>query len=125
MLVRLLQPIRQPLSHMRSDLVVSFAVAFTIMFVSFGVSAAQRPDSFADEVEKLSPSVVNISTTTIVSDGPSVDMPQFPPGSPFEEFFKNEVLAVELIDEENSGEYSESFQIGDQQVTFGLTRTNI
>jgi isoleucyl-tRNA synthetase len=43
----------------------------------------------------------------------------------FEEFFKNEVLAVELIDEENSGEYSESFQIGDQQVTFGLTRTNI
>src|SRR5210317_723909 len=89
MLVRLLQPIRQPLSHMRSDLVVSFAVAFTIMFVSFGLSAAQRPDSFADEVEKLSPSVVNISTTTIVSDGPSVDMPQFTPGSPFEEFFKN------------------------------------
>ena len=65
MLVRLLQPIRQPLSHMRSDLLVSFAVAFTIMFVSFGLSAAQRPDSFADEVEKLSPSVVNISTTTI------------------------------------------------------------
>jgi serine protease Do len=74
---------------MRSDLLVSFAVAFTIMFVSFGLSAAQRPDSFADEVEKLSPSVVNISTTTIVKDGPSVDMPQFPPGSPFEEFFKN------------------------------------
>ena len=89
MLVRLLQPIRQPLSHLRSDLVVSFAVAFTILFVSFGLSAAQRPDSFADEVEKLSPSVVNISTTTIVNDGPSVDMPQFPPGSPFEEFFKN------------------------------------
>ena len=87
--VRLLQPIRQPLSHLRSDLVVSFAVAFTILFVSFGLSAAQRPDSFADEVEKLSPSVVNISTTTIVNDGPSVDMPQFPPGSPFEEFFKN------------------------------------
>ena len=83
MLVRLLQPIRQPFSRMRSDLTVSFAVAFTIMFVSFGLSAAQRPDSFADKVEKLSPSVVNISTTTIVSDGPSVDMPQFPPGSPF------------------------------------------
>ena len=89
MLVRLLQPIRQSLSHLRSDLVVSFAVAFTIMFVSFELSASQRPDSFADKVEKLSPSVVNISTTTIVSDGPSVDMPQFPPGSPFEEFFKN------------------------------------
>ena len=89
MLVRLLQPIQQSLGHLRSDLVVSFAVAFTIMFVSFELSASQRPDSFADKVEKLSPSVVNISTTTIVSDGPSVDMPQFPPGSPFEEFFKN------------------------------------
>jgi serine protease Do len=89
MLVRLLQPIRQSLGHLRSDLVVSFAVAFTIMFVSFELSASQRPDSFADKVEKLSPSVVNISTTTIVSDGPSADMPQFPPGSPFEEFFKN------------------------------------
>jgi serine protease Do len=32
---------------------------------------------------------VNISTTTIVSEGPGMDMPQFPPGSPFEEFFKN------------------------------------
>ena len=53
MLVRLLQSIRQPLSHMRSDIVVSFAVAFPIMFVSFGLSAAQRPQSFADEVEKL------------------------------------------------------------------------
>ena len=89
MLVRLLQPIRQSLSHLRSDRVVSFAVAFTIMFVSFELSASQRPDSFADKVEKLSPSVVNISTTTIVRDGPSADMPQFPPGSPFEEFFKN------------------------------------
>ena len=43
----------------------------------------------------------------------------------FEEFFKNEVLAVELIDEENPGEYNECFQIGDQQVTFGLKRINV
>ncbi|MGA0309555.1 MAG: hypothetical protein ACO3MX_00780 [Candidatus Puniceispirillaceae bacterium] len=94
MLVRLLQPIQQPLSrrrlpHWRTDVLVSLAVAFTIMFVSVGISAAERPNSFADQVEKLSPSVVNISTTTIVNDGPSADMPQFPPGSPFEEFFKN------------------------------------
>ena len=33
--------------------------------------------------------MVNISTTTVVNDGAGVDMPQFPPGSPFEEFFKN------------------------------------
>ena len=60
-----------------------------IMFVTLDISAAERPDSFADQVERLSPAVVNISTTTIVNDGPAMDMPQFPPGSPFEEFFRN------------------------------------
>lgn len=60
-----------------------------IMFTTLNISAAERPDSFADQVEQLSPAVVNISTTTIVSDGPTMDMPQFPPGSPFEEFFRN------------------------------------
>ena len=60
-----------------------------IMFMTFEVGAADRPDSFADQVERLSPAVVNISTTTIVSEGPAMDMPQFPPGSPFEDFFKN------------------------------------
>ena len=60
-----------------------------IMFMTLEVGAADRPDSFADQVERLSPAVVNISTTTIVSEGPPADMPQFPPGSPFEDFFKN------------------------------------
>ena len=60
-----------------------------IMFMTLEVGAADRPDSFADQVERLSPAVVNISTTTIVSEGPAMDMPQFPPGSPFEDFFKN------------------------------------
>ena len=32
--------------------------------------------------------MVNISTT-IVNGGPNMDMPQVPPGSPFEDFFKN------------------------------------
>ena len=60
-----------------------------IMFTTINVSAAERPDSFADQVERLSPAVVNISTTTIVNDAPAMDMPQFPPGSPFEDFFRN------------------------------------
>ena len=60
-----------------------------IMFVTLEVGAADRPDSFADQVDRLSPAVVNISTTTIVNEGPAMDMPQFPPGSPFEDFFKN------------------------------------
>ena len=53
--------------------------------------AATRPDSFADLAAKLSPAVVNISTTQKVKaregGGGQFDF-QFPPGSPFEEFFK-------------------------------------
>ena len=60
-----------------------------IIFTTINISAAERPDSFADQVERLSPAVVNISTTTIVNDAPAMDMPQFPPGSPFEDFFRN------------------------------------
>jgi len=60
-----------------------------IMFMAFQAGAAERPESFADQVERLSPAVVNISTTTIVNGGPNMDMPQVPPGSPFEDFFKN------------------------------------
>ncbi len=47
------------------------------------------PSSFADLAEALSPAVVNISSTqkmVVPQDFP--DMPQFPEGSPFEEFFE-------------------------------------
>jgi len=73
----------------RASSLLPAATGIVFAFVAFSSVAAERPDSFADQVEKLSPAVVNISTTTIISDGPSMDMPQFPPGSPFEEFFKN------------------------------------
>ena len=55
-----------------------------------------RPDSFADLAEKLLPAVVNISTLQVLNagnngaeGGPGLEMPQFPPGSPFEQFFKD------------------------------------
>jgi len=52
--------------------------------------AAETPPSFANLAEKLSPAVVNISTTqTIRNPERAPEMPQFPPGSPFEEFFKD------------------------------------
>lgn len=59
-------------------------------FLFFTVSIAHSssvPESFADLAEKLSPSVVNISTTTVIEQK-SREMPSFPPGSPFEDFFK-------------------------------------
>ncbi|MGH7154923.1 MAG: serine protease, partial [Acetobacteraceae bacterium] len=52
--------------------------------------ARPAPDSFADLAAKLLPAVVNISSTTEVKTGSGgPDMPVFPPGSPFEQFFKD------------------------------------
>ncbi len=61
------------------------------LMLSLGQSqAADRPDSFADLAEALTPSVVNISTTTVVeSRGGGSQLPQFPEGSPFEDFFRD------------------------------------
>ena len=54
------------------------------------ISKSQNvPASFADLAEKLMPSVVNISTTqTIVTKSNPFPNFQFPPGSPFEDMFK-------------------------------------
>jgi serine protease Do len=50
-------------------------------------------EGFSALAEKLLPSVVNISTTQTVKEKDALreipDMPQFPPGSPFEDFFKD------------------------------------
>ena len=66
--------------------------------VSVGLALAQpavaqpmrnAPDSFAELVDKLMPTVVNITTTqNVPQQGKLRDMPQLPPGSPFEELFK-------------------------------------
>ena len=63
----------------------------TIIFIfSFIVSSSSKdvPASFADLAERLMPSVVNISTTTIVTTQTNPFPFQFPPGSPFEDMFK-------------------------------------
>jgi len=69
---------------------LSYACVIKLFLIIFTINvchAKSAPDSFADLAEKLSPSVVNISTTTVIEDK-SRQMPSFPPGSPFEEFFK-------------------------------------
>jgi serine protease Do len=64
------------------------------LVLSAGAAAAKgSPDGFADLAAKLLPAVVNISTSqTIKAEkggrGGGPEMPQVPPGSPFEEFFK-------------------------------------
>ena len=51
-------------------------------------NAQNIPGSFADLAEKLMPSVVNISTTTIITTQSNPFPFQFPPGSPFGDMFK-------------------------------------
>lgn len=68
-----------------SNLLVIYSF-FLFLSVSIAHSSSV-PESFADLAEKLSPSVVNISTTTVIEQK-SREMPSFPPGSPFEDFFK-------------------------------------
>jgi serine protease Do len=53
--------------------------------------AKAAPETFAPLAEQLSPAVVNISTTQQLkrSTGEEMPVPQLPPGSPFEEWFKD------------------------------------
>jgi len=71
---------------------VALSAALVLVIPGGLVAARPAPESFADLAEKLLPSVVNISTTqTLKADQKREHgaRPQFPPGSPFEEFFKD------------------------------------
>ena len=62
------------------------------VFLTFSVSTLSNsksvPASFADLAERLMPSVVNISTTQTVVTNTNPFPFQFPPGSTFEDMFK-------------------------------------
>ncbi|HIF25096.1 MAG TPA: DegQ family serine endoprotease [Micavibrio sp.] len=82
-------------TKMRNLLIILSLTLFTLA-TPIGISTANAQkeavvgtDGFADLAERLLPSVVNISSThkpVEVEDFP--DMPHFPPGSPFEDFFE-------------------------------------
>ena len=66
---------------------------FLILFVFTNFillnTVRSAPNSFADLAERLMPSVVNISTTQTVTTNSNSFPFQFPPGSPFEDMFKD------------------------------------
>ena len=67
---------------------IFFAIILIFTF-PLSLSSQNTPGSFADLAERLMPSVVNISTTqTIVTKSNPFPNFQFPPGSPFEDMFK-------------------------------------
>ena len=69
-----------------------FLKIFLVVIITFNLSTISHskdaPASFADLAEKLMPSVVNISTTTVITTQSNPFPFQFPPGSPFEDMFK-------------------------------------
>ncbi len=66
-------------------------IILVLVVLNFGLysNAKAVPESFADLAEELMPSVVNISTTQTVRTSTNQFPFQFPPGSPFEEMFKD------------------------------------
>ena len=67
---------------------ILLALIFTLSF-SIKSNSQSVPESFADLAERLMPSVVNISTTqTVISNSNPFPGFKFPPGSPFEDMFK-------------------------------------
>jgi len=77
-------PLRNGLSGALGAAMLAIALAVAPIAPAHARAA---PESFADLAEKVSPSVVNITTSTVVAA--PVDGPQFPEGSPFDELFRD------------------------------------
>ncbi len=69
-------------------MVLALMGALAIMFQTIAAEARGAPETFADLAEKVSPAVVNITTTTVV-EASTDQQPIVPEGSPFEDFFRD------------------------------------
>jgi len=73
---------------MKKYLKFFIVLIFSINF-AFAGNTKDIPPSFADLAERLMPSVVNIATTTTVTTTTNPFPFEFPPGSPFEDMFRD------------------------------------
>ena len=79
--------IKNPLQKLHSYILLP--ILFFLFFMSSDIIYGKgAPSSFSNLVEKLSPSVVNITTSSTVPNRQELN-PQLPPGSPFEDLFKD------------------------------------
>ena len=68
---------------------IKFVSITFLFFINSNVSNSDSfPPDFSDLAARLSPSVVSISIT-MSNEPPPQGLPQFPPGSPFEDFFND------------------------------------
>ncbi len=76
--------------YTRQILLLLITVLTAVTMTASTSFARSAPESFADLAAKLLPAVVNISTTAVAKQRSGTpELPQFPPGSPFEEFFRD------------------------------------
>jgi serine protease Do len=87
--IRSARPVRTSLAGARSLKSALAGLAALAIFVPIGVAARDASTGFADLAEKVMPAVVNIATKQQVKTDRNPEMPEFPPGSPFEKFFKD------------------------------------
>ncbi len=67
---------------------IALAAGLAIALSAGLAQAKSAPESFSGLAKQLLPTVVNISTTQTVEGNAGPQMPQLPPGSPFEDFFR-------------------------------------
>ena len=75
--------------EIQSVMVNTLFVFSMLMLLNMSAYARGAPESFADLAEELSPSVVNITTSTTIAGVTDQARPQIPEGSPFEDLFKD------------------------------------
>ncbi len=82
--------LKRSVSMYRYASAVTMVVVLAALAMPLQAGAQTAPNSFADLSARLLPSVVNISTTQTTKrpQGPSAQRPQLPPGSQFEDFFR-------------------------------------
>ena len=87
-MTRIISPLVRKAGATRLVLILPLLAA--LLWLPVEADARGAPNSFADLAERLLPAVVNISTTQKIEGRSGQEMPQFdfPPGSPFRDFFE-------------------------------------
>ncbi len=81
------QSVSIPKYHLAALRTVWLAALTMALLIAQTLVAQARPESFADLADRVSPAVVNITTSTVVAQGTGPS-PIVPEGSPFEDFFR-------------------------------------
>lgn len=87
-MTRMLKTLRQGGAFRPLRLLFVLPLAATLIWLPDAAGARGTPESFADLVDKLLPAVVNVSTShSVAAHGEEGPQFEFPPGSPFRDFF--------------------------------------